>query len=658
MNTEQPAKEDAATNGIRLNFLDQSTNGTQQEESTVLAKEHTLDIPRIPSVEFPLHISAKPESIKKAVNMCGGITQIKEMLKKNTDPDIENYLELYLNKQENKKIESNGNFFNEHPIVGKPVPFRDNSVVLKVVMPKGTMKKYNNNVRRSLASLDGKDYKVTPVAVVDNTIKFREMSDFQYRLDNVPAANEYISGFGSLEWSKVKPLVESIPDNDTMPQENISNLIFNRSLKSPSSDYQLPPPPRLSMIGFPHLYKYKKNPLAIKKANGASEVKGSYIKNYQLFLHTLDDAMIPTEPHPNLQKDYNVAKKDKVYPGTKKSSKFYESLEECLELLEKLFAKRPIWIKRHLDGIIPKRIHHTLKIALALVTYRFAMGPWRNTYIKFGCDPRSSCEYAKYQTEYFKIERKLLSSATVRKNIPKLKEVVFESNVPGDIDTRFRFDGNQIPWYLMLQIDLLVYESNVAEIFENIEYLDKPNEITGWFSELDLVRMRRIVKYELGCLAQGNHEFNKYKLKYFKSMQYVKESLINDNEVEKNNSIDADGDVDMDSGIKQETDTISVKESTTEQEKEAAMNADYEDDDNGIITGEADEDALVAEESDSNENIHIDDAIEDEMSQAKNNFDLSSASFQDIIARIKETDPYTAEQLQAELEGFVNINKI
>ena len=660
MSAEQHANGDTATNGIRLNFLDQSTNDTQQEESAVLAKEYTLDIPRIPSVEFPLHVSAKPESIKKAVNMCGGITQVKEMLKKNADPETENYLELYLNKQDNKNEETDSGFFNEHPIVGKPVPFRDNSVILKVVMPKGTMKKHNNNVQKSLASLKGKDYKITPVAVVDNTIKFREMSDFQYHLDNVPAANEYISGFGSLEWSKLKPLVESIPDNDTMPQENISKLIFNRSLKSPSSDYQLPPPPRLSMIGFPHLYKYKKNPLAVKKANGASEVKGSYIKNYQLFLHTLDDASIPTEPHPSLQKDYNVAKEEKVYPGTKKSSKFYESLEECLALLEKLFEKRPIWIKRHLDGIIPKRIHHTLKIALALVTYRFTMGPWRNTYIKFGCDPRSSSEYAKYQTEYFKIERKLLSSSTVRKNIPKLKEIVFESNIPGDIDTRFRFDGNQIPWYLMLQIDLLVYETNVAEIFEKVEYLDKPNEITGWFSELDLVRMRRIVKYELGCLAQGNHEFNKYKLKYFKSMQYVKESLISDNAIEKSEVVDADGDIDMDSEIKEEIDTNVTKESAIEESKETDANVDYEDedDDNGIITGEADEDALVAEESDSNENIHIDDAMEDEISQSKNNFDLSSANFQDIIARIKETDPSTAEQLQAELEGFVNINKI
>ncbi|SMN18005.1 similar to Saccharomyces cerevisiae YBR123C TFC1 One of six subunits of the RNA polymerase III transcription initiation factor complex (TFIIIC) [Maudiozyma saulgeensis] len=653
MTTKDATTEKTVPKSIHIDFLDQSSDDSNLEDSNTLAKEYTLDIPRIPSVELPLHVSGRPESVTKAVSMCGGIDKIKEMLKKSTDPEVENYLELYLNDMKTKDGTENS-FFNEHPIIGKPVPYRDSSVVLKVVMPKGTMKKHEGNIQKSLASLHSKDYKITPVAVVDNTIKFREMSDFQYRLDNVPAANEYVQSFGSLEWQNIKQLVDSVPDNDTMPQENISNLIFNRGLKSPSSDYQLPPPPRLSMIGFPHLYKYKKNPLAVKKADGVSEVKGSYIKNYQLFLHTLgDDVKIPLQPHKSLQNDYKIAKETNIYPGTKESSKFYESLEECLSILEQLFEKRPIWIKRHLDGIIPKRIHHTLKIALALITYRFTMGPWRNTYIKFGCDPRSSKEYAKYQTEYFKIERKLLSSQTVRKNIPKLNEPVFESNIPGDIDTRFRFDGKQIPWYLMLQIDMLICEPNVAEVYDKVEYLETPNEITGWFSELDLVKIRRIVKYELGCLAQGNLDFNKYKLKYFKTMQYVKESLINEKDIKESQAVDADGDIDMDNDSNGNKGDNNKSKEITPGDIE-----DEDDDDNGIIAGEVDEDALDAEESDSNDNIRIADAMEDEITQSKENFDLSSANFQDVVARIMESDPETAKRLQAELEGFVNINKI
>ncbi|CAB4251919.1 similar to Saccharomyces cerevisiae YBR123C TFC1 One of six subunits of the RNA polymerase III transcription initiation factor complex (TFIIIC) [Maudiozyma barnettii] len=653
MTSKEISTEHPLPKSIHINFLDQSSDDPNQTNSNILAKEYTLDIPRIPSVELPLCVSGRPESIAKAVSMCGGINKIKDMLKKSTDPEVENYLELYLNDKDNKN-DGGSSFFNEHPIIGKPVPYRDSSVVLKIVMPKGTMKKHEGNVQKSLASLHSNDYKITPVAVVDNTIKFREMSDFQYCLDNVPAANEYVQSFGSLEWQNIKQLVDSVPVNDTKPQENISNLIFNRGLKSPSSDYQLIPPPRLSMIGFPHLYKYRKNPLAVKKADGVSEVKGSYIKNYQLFLHTLgDNVKVPIEPHNNLQHDYKIAKETKIYPGTKQSSKFYESLEECLSILGHLFEKRPIWIKRHLDGIIPKRIHHTLKIALALITYRFTMGPWRNTYIKFGCDPRLSKVYAKYQTEYFKIERKLLSSPTVRKNIPKLSESVFESNVPGDIDTRFRFDGKQIPWYLMLQIDMLICEPNVAEVYDKVQYLDTPNEITGWFSELDLVKIRRIVKYELGCLAQGNLDFNKYKLKYFKTMQYVKESLINEKDIKESQAVDGDGDIDMD----RESNENNTNDKEFKDITESIIDED-EDDDNGIIAGEVDEDALDVDESDSNENILIADAMEDEMTESKEDFDLASANFQDVVARIMESDPVTAKRLQLELEGFVNINKI
>ncbi|GMM54283.1 transcription factor TFIIIC subunit [Maudiozyma humilis] len=635
-----------------LDFLTQPSYERVTAESGALAKEYTLDIPRIPSVELPLHVSARPESINKAVHMCGGLQKVKDMLKEANTKDSDSHLELYLNKTEQSHY-AEGSFFNEHPIIGKPVPHRDHSVMLKVVMPKGTMKKHGNDVQKAMASLRQQELKVTPVAVVDSTIKFREMSDFQYRLDNAPAAAEFSASFGSMDWPKFKQFVDSVPDNDSMPQENINRLVLDRSLKTPDTDYQLPPPPRLSMIGFPHIYKYKKNPLATKKSDGATEVKGSYIKNYQLFVHELGKrTKIPTEPHKKLQHDYDVAREKKVYPGTKETSKFYELLEECLELLHGLFARRPIWIKRHLDGIVPKRLHHTLKIALALVTYRFTMGPWRNTYIKFGCDPRSSSEYAKYQTEYFKIERKLLASANVQKNIPKLKETVFESNVPGDIDTRFRFDGKQIPWYLMLQIDLLVYEPNVAEVYAAAEYLPEPNEVTGWFSELDLVKMRRIVKYELGCLAQGNSEFNKYKLKYFKSMQFVKESLMTEGEAGETaagaaNAVDADGDVDMDK--------------TAEGSKN--IGDDDDDDDNGIITGEADDDALEEDESDTNDNVRVDDGEDEEKDEqgpigVADDFDVSNADFKDIIDRIAQTDPATAAQLQAEMAGFVNISKI
>ncbi|KAL3230120.1 Transcription factor tau 95 kDa subunit [Nakaseomyces bracarensis] len=633
-------------------------------------REHTLDLPQIPSVEFPLNISRKQQSIVRAIDMCGGIEKVKAVFTTNGANNAANVatekgLELFLNKlprdttihddsedegswkddadrigeEVDQGTKNDSDFFNEHPIIGKRVPFRDDSVVLKISMPKGTMENNNGNVLAALKSLKDDEYCAEPVAIINNTVKFREMSDFQVTLDNVPAAREFQRSFGSLDWDNFKQFVDSVPDNDSRPFENINNLIIDRSVKSPNSDYQLPPPPRLSMVGYPLLYKYKGNPFAVKKENGTNEVKGSYIKNYQLFVHDMnDDVKVPDSPAEELKEAYEKAKKDGIYPGTKKDSKFYEYLEECISILRGKFNERPIWVKRHLDGIVPKRIHHTIKIALALLSYRFTMGPWRNTYIQFGVDPRTSSEYAKYQTEYFKIERRLLSSPMVRKNVPKPPPLVFESDTPGEIDSRFKFDGSRIPWYLMLQIDLLIQEPNILEVFEKVEYLSKPNEVTGWFTELDLAKIRRIVKYELGCMVQGKYDFNVYKLKYYKSMLFFKESMM----TQKDGSIDDDGDVNMADG---------------EQSNENVGEEDEED--NGVEAGEEDDTVREHEESESYSQLQTSQSkdISDE-EEEEDTFDIRNASFKEVIDRIRQSDPDTAKKLSKQLEGLVNLSSL
>lgn len=616
------------------------------QKQPTIAKEHTLDLPRVPSLEVPLLVSKNNESINKAINMCGGIKTVVNVLNSkqniNTQSKEQNDLELRFN--------DSSEFFNEHPITGKKVPFRDESIILKITMPKGTMNKNDGSIRKSLDSLTKDQYTVSPVGIVDRTIKFREMSDFQYRLNNAPTAKEFSQSFGDLDWNNLKEFIDSVPDNDKTPYDNIYNITIDRTNKFPSFDFQLPPAPKLSMVNFPHLYNYKSNPLATKKANGLTEVKGSYIKNYQLFVHDLnDDTHIPIKPHEKLEKDYNIAKETGTYPGTKSESQFFESLEKCLTILDRLFDKRPIWVKRHIDGIIPKDFHHTLKIALALKSYRFTMGPWRNTYIKLGIDPRTSSEYAKYQTEFFKIERKLLQSPMVKKNVPPPPPTVFESNIPMDIDTRFRFNGSEIPWYLMLQIDLLIDEPNIAEIYGKAEYLNKVNEITGWFNELDLTKIRRIVKYELGCLVQGNHEFNQYKLKYFKTMLYAKESMMTNGENDNTTNTDADGDVEM-------PDSLS---SMANKEQE-----DVDDDDNGVAAGDVAEDILEGEESNDEGNVRVDSDGYDENDDNLENedgdemFDVTKASFKDIIERIDKFDPETAKRLHNNLNGVINESNI
>ncbi|CCH61851.1 hypothetical protein TBLA_0F03120 [Henningerozyma blattae CBS 6284] len=710
----------SANDGITKNPRTKSLSTIQ------IAREYTLDIPHIPSIEFPLNIKNNKKSIRTAINMCGGIEKINSVLNShhhsnnnkssnindsnlnsnshnNNSNTNTNELELHLNNK--------FKFFNEHPIVGKNVPFKDDSILIKLSVPKGSMAKYNHNIPEMLSNLSENEYKILPVGIVDRSIKFREMSDFQYNLSNCPTSNEFLNSFGNLNWQNFKTLINSVPNNDKYPFENISNLPIDNSNKGdinlPSFDYQLAPPPKFSMVNFPLLYNYKGNPLATKKSNGITEVKGTYIKNYQLFVHALNmETPVPFEPSEYLLQDFNKAELTGVYPGTKKESNFYQNLKECLKVLDELFEKRPIWVKRHIDGIVPKEIHHTLKIALALVSYRFTLGPWRNTYIKFGIDPRTSSKYAQYQTEYFKIERKLLNMKTIKKNLPTPPPLIFESNQKGYIDDRFKFNGKQIPWYLMLQIDLLLDEENINEIYSNIQFLDSFNEITGWFNELDLTKIRRIVKYELGCLVQGNHNFNQYKLKYFKTMLYPKESMIKeakereekqkqesesiqrnesemfDGELNKSNSLDKDGDYPMNdtdedmvntlktieesretdstnSADKNATDTVGTETTSSTNSKDYVDAEDY-DEDNGVATGEPDEEVLQDEEDENDDQIKIDiinaqhDDEDEDDTNDEEDFDVNNANFQDIIDRISKLDPQVAMRLHNNLNGLIN----
>lgn len=77
---------------------------------------------------------------------------------------------------------------------------------------------------------------------------------------------------------------------------------------------------------------------------------------------------------------------------------------ECVELLRKIFEERPICTRRVIRNLIPERLHYATKYALPQVSYYWRLGPWRDTCIRFGVDPRKSIEYAKYQVIAFKIE--------------------------------------------------------------------------------------------------------------------------------------------------------------------------------------------------------------------------------------------------------------
>jgi general transcription factor 3C polypeptide 5 (transcription factor C subunit 1) len=86
----------------------------------------------------------------------------------------------------------------------------------------------------------------------------------------------------------------------------------------------------------------------------------------------------------------------------------YERLDslhkECVDALRELFEKRPIWTRRALYNNFPKRLQTMVRFTMAHVAYMWRAGPWRDTCVAYGIDPRTDPKYRKYQSVFFQIE--------------------------------------------------------------------------------------------------------------------------------------------------------------------------------------------------------------------------------------------------------------
>jgi len=95
------------------------------------------------------------------------------------------------------------------------------------------------------------------------------------------------------------------------------------------------------------------------------------------------------------------------------------ALQKAVATLQELLAKRPILTRRAAMNLckIPPTADALFKNATEYVGYAFSSGPWKDTLIKFGIDPRTSPDYRIYQSLSFQLipnsnSRKGTSSTT------------------------------------------------------------------------------------------------------------------------------------------------------------------------------------------------------------------------------------------------------
>jgi general transcription factor 3C polypeptide 5 (transcription factor C subunit 1) len=99
----------------------------------------------------------------------------------------------------------------------------------------------------------------------------------------------------------------------------------------------------------------------------------------------------------------------------------YEQLDspekESVDHLRRLFETRPIWTRRALYNNFPKHLQTLVRFTMAHVAYMWRAGPWRDTCVLYGVDPRSDVKYRIYQSVFFQIETSKSRTAYQSTNI-------------------------------------------------------------------------------------------------------------------------------------------------------------------------------------------------------------------------------------------------
>ncbi|KAH3682498.1 hypothetical protein WICPIJ_006528 [Wickerhamomyces pijperi] len=416
-------------------------------------KEHSLDIPHYSAVEFPLVVN----NTDKAIDLVGG----EPALVKAAQDHEQNPLELRFSK--NKY---------EHPLAS--TLSTNENIIIKISVPTKEYEESGKNIRKTLAHLNKagkhKPVSIQPVGIINKTFRFRELSDFQYQTGSDQFISKTNSALHDLNYTELK-------ENFKFTQDKEPSIVDRTT-----GSFNFPPPPRFSSIPLPFDYRYTKNTNSVEK-EGKYEVRN---RPFRLHASVLKyDDPIPIEP------PKAVTEKLDYYLQNFTRNTTYRDTLKVIDLLKALFEKRPIWIRKHLEAIIPVHLRYTVKYALPHIAYTYIDGPWRQNYIKFGINPKSSVQYARYQLGAFRVNG--------YRNPRNLR--TFVTDQPNDIATGFKFNGTDLPITLLFQIEQLI-DPEVVEFVKHVKFKEEPDFENGWFDKLTMDKIRLVVPFKLKSLIR------------------------------------------------------------------------------------------------------------------------------------------------------------
>jgi general transcription factor 3C polypeptide 5 (transcription factor C subunit 1) len=320
------------------------------------------------------------------------------------------------------------------------------------------------------------NYTIEPIGAVNETHRFRNLPDFQMIASDNAMMRELAVHALKPNYEALKTLtVDSRPG-----AAHISSFVA---------------PPSFMAANMP--YRYEFNQASGVKfgqdASGNATTTNIQAPPRRVVVAVEPDvAEVPQAPPANLERHHQ----------------FGHYLDDAVRALGELLEKRPLLTRRVAMNFIPQYSDSVFKEATQWVGYSFRAGPWRDSLIKYGVDPRKDPKYRIYQTLMFQLDRRsetaIAATSAGNSNPNNDSNEIIPSNPPPGWQSHL-FDGLHVrhgggkTWQICDVTDPLLKSLFSTPLIQT----ECDVHQFGWYHNGTLCKARAIMRDKMDHLFRG-----------------------------------------------------------------------------------------------------------------------------------------------------------
>ena len=308
------------------------------------------------------------------------------------------------------------------------------------------------------------NYTIQPIGTVNETHRFRNLPDFQMTASDNAMMRE-------LAVHALKPNYEALK----------ALTIDNRPGAAHISSFVAPPTFMAASIPYRYEFNQASGVKFGQDASGNAITTNIQAPPRRVAMAVEPDvAEVPQGPPANL----------------KRHQQFGHYLDDAIKALGELLEKRPLLTRRVAMNFIPQYSDTVFKEATQWVGYSFRAGPWRDSLIKYGVDPRADPKYRIYQTLMFQLDKRSEAAAAANSSS--------SSSVPEGWQNHI-FDGKHVrhgggkTWQICDVTDPLlksIFDTTAVQTECDVHQF-------GWYYNGTLCKARAIMRDQMDFLFRG-----------------------------------------------------------------------------------------------------------------------------------------------------------